>query len=59
MKCKKITYINLANNIISEVTKLAPLKRIGNVTICIKDNPLCLTDGYNYKLKCYNIKTTK
>jgi Leucine-rich repeat (LRR) protein len=59
MKCKNLTYINLSNNIISEPTKLAPLKRIGNITICINDNPLCFTDGYANKIKNYNIKITK
>lgn len=59
MKLSRLQYLNVSNNLIEEVNKLQPLRKIVDLSICVKNNPFTLKDGYKAKIKAFNLTIVK
>ena len=55
MKLKQLKYIDVSHNIISQLNKLFPLRRIKKIRVYAKFNPFENKDGYKKMLSSANL----
>lgn len=58
-KLDKLEYLDLSNNLIKEVARLSPLKRVKNLTVCITGNPFLKGDGWKPLLDSFRFAVEK
>jgi Leucine-rich repeat (LRR) protein len=59
VKLENLEYLDLSNNLIKEVARLCPLKRVKDLTVCLVGNPFLKNDGWKPLLDSFHFTVEK